>query len=151
MTRGDARRVGPTLQQLAQAELEPEREHQQDDAELGERLDDLRVGDERDRDVRPDDQPGEHVAEHDRLAQALEQDGRDRRDAQHHRQGAQELVAGLHGAVGSTLRQLPTAGRRAPAGLTSFDSAGELTAPRWLKLTPERSNDSFAVGTLSPV
>ena len=39
------------------------------------------VGDQRDRHVRADDQPGEHVAEHDRLAQALEEDGRDRGDA----------------------------------------------------------------------
>ena len=51
--------------------------------------DHLRVGDERDRHVRPDDQPGEHVAEHDRLAQALEQDRRHRRDARGRARGSE--------------------------------------------------------------
>ena len=43
--------------------------------------DDRVVRDERERDVRPDDEPGDQVAEHHRLAQPLEQDGRQRGDA----------------------------------------------------------------------
>ena len=61
-----------------------------------------RVGDERDRDVRPDDEPGEDVAEHDRLVQPLEDDGRDRGDAEHDREGLQELVRSVHSFVGTT-------------------------------------------------
>ncbi len=42
--------------------------------------------------VRADDQAGDDVAEDYGLAQALADDGRDRRHAQHDRQGAKELV-----------------------------------------------------------
>ena len=91
--------VGADAEQLAQAELEPEREHQQDHAELGERLDDVRVGDERDADVRADDQPGEDVAEHDRLTEALgDQAGRASR-AEHDRERSQEVVICAHPAA----------------------------------------------------
>ena len=57
------------------------------------------VGDERDRQVRADDDAGEQVAEHDRLPQALEDDGRDRRDAQHQRERAQKNVGLVHAAA----------------------------------------------------
>ena len=80
------------LDELSEAELEPEREHQQDHAELGERVHRVAFGDERDRDVRPDDQPGEQVAEHDRLVQALEHDRRDCRHAQHDREVLEKQV-----------------------------------------------------------
>jgi hypothetical protein len=46
---------------------ETEREHQQNDAEPGKRLDDLPIGHQRDRDVRPNDQSRKNVTEHDRL------------------------------------------------------------------------------------
>ena len=49
--------------------------------------------------VRPDDHAGEQIAEHDRLAQSLEDDGRDRRDAQHQRERAQENVGVVHAAA----------------------------------------------------
>ena len=67
---GDERRQADT-RDGPDAELEPDREEQEDHAELGQRLDEVNVGDRR-RDVRPDQQPGEDVAEHDRQVQALE-------------------------------------------------------------------------------
>ena len=73
--------VGADADELPEAELEAEREHQEDHAELGERLRPIAtIGDERDGHVRTDDQAGDDVAEHDRLAQALEDDRRHRRD-----------------------------------------------------------------------
>ena len=86
----------PDAHQLAEAELEPEREHQEDDAELGQRLDDAAVGDQRDGTCGPDDEPGEDVAEHDRLAQPLEDDGRDGGDAEDDGQRPEELVHVVH-------------------------------------------------------
>src|SRR5947209_6854078 len=56
----------PDFREPAETELEPERKHQEDDAQLRERLHDDRVGHEGDRHVGPDDQPGEDVAQHDR-------------------------------------------------------------------------------------
>ena len=61
-------RRGPDLPELAQAELQPEREHQQDHPQLGKRLDRLIVLDERKRRrVRADDDPRQDVTEHYRL------------------------------------------------------------------------------------
>lgn len=77
-------------------ELETQREHQEDDAELGQRLDDAGIGDDGNRDVRPDDESGDDLAQHDRLAQALEDDRRDRRDGKDDRQRAQEFVHVVH-------------------------------------------------------
>ena len=79
-------------EQLAEAELEPEPEHQEDHAELGERADDLRIRDQRDREVRADDEAREDVAEHDGLPQPLEDQGGHRGDAEDDRQGRQERL-----------------------------------------------------------
>ncbi len=87
----------PDPDQAAEAELEPEREHQEDHAQLGERLDDLPVGEQRDRHARTDDEPGQDVAEHHRLPEPLEQDRRDARRAQHDRQGDEKGVRVVHG------------------------------------------------------
>ena len=93
--------------QLAEAELEAEREHQQDHAELGQRLDNDAVRDERDRHVRPDDQAGDDVSEDDRLAEPLEQDGGDRGDAEDDRQGFEKLVGVVHSEGVGVLRRHP--------------------------------------------
>jgi len=45
------------LRQFAQTELEAQREHEQDHPQLRQRLDDLSIGHDRDRHVRPDDEP----------------------------------------------------------------------------------------------
>ena len=84
------------LRELAQAELEPQREHEQDDAQLGERLDDPDVGHQRDRDVRADDEPGDDVAEDHRLPEPLEHDGRDGGHTEDHGECDQELVGAVH-------------------------------------------------------
>ena len=55
-----------------------------------------RVGDERDRQVRPDDEAGEQVAEHDRLAQPLEQHRRDGGDAEDDGERLEKLVGLQH-------------------------------------------------------
>ena len=86
---------GDDAPQRAQAELEAEREHQQDDAELGEGADGLFVGEERDGGVRADDDPGEQVTEDHRQPEPLAGDGGERRRAQHQRQVLQEQV-GTH-------------------------------------------------------
>jgi hypothetical protein len=78
--------------QFREVELEAERKHQEDDAELGQRLDDAGIGHDRDRDMRPDDQSRDDVTEHDRLAQPLEHDGRDRRNGENDGQRPEELV-----------------------------------------------------------
>ena len=51
------------------------------------------------RGVRPDHHAGEQIAEHDGLAQSLEDDGRHRRYAQHQRERAQENVGVVHPAA----------------------------------------------------
>ena len=58
---------GPEAQQAADAELQAEREHQQDHAQLGDAVEAARV-DEYSGRVRPDDHPGDQVADHHRLA-----------------------------------------------------------------------------------
>ena len=83
---------GDDAGQLAEVELEAEREHQQDDAELGEGADRLFVGEERDGGVRAHDDAGQQVAQHHRQAQLLARDGRERRGAQHEGQVLQEGV-----------------------------------------------------------
>ena len=92
---------GADPDQLAQAELQPQREHQQDHAELGELMGHAGVGEQRDRHVGPDDQAGQQVAEHHRLLEPLEQDGGDRGHAQDGRQVRQHAdrpsARGRHG------------------------------------------------------
>ena len=67
--------------QLAHAELQSEREHQKDHAEFGERVDAVGVGEQRNREVRTDDQAGDQIADYDGLADFLKNDGGDRGDA----------------------------------------------------------------------
>ena len=63
---GDA----PDGQQILEVEVQADAEHQQDDADLGELLGQLAVGDEAGR-VRPDDDAGEQVADDRREAEPL--------------------------------------------------------------------------------
>ncbi len=81
---GDQRHARAQAHQLAQAELESQREHQKNDAQFGQRMDRGDVHHGRDRDVRTHQQPGEQVAQHHGQVQALEQHRRDGGDAEHH-------------------------------------------------------------------
>jgi hypothetical protein len=108
--------VGPTL-------LEAEREHEQDHAQLGQRVHDGRVGDQRHRHVRPDDQPGDDVAEHHRLAQVVAQHRHHRGDGEDDGEGFQEVIGAMHGPLlgglarcGGAGRELLAAGRRVHGG-----------------------------------
>jgi hypothetical protein len=76
-------------------QLEPDREHQQDHAELRQHVHELGVGHQRHRHVRADHQTGQHVAEHDRHAQRLEHDG-DRCSAAQHDHELDEDARGGH-------------------------------------------------------
>jgi len=78
--------------ELPEAELESEREHEEDDAQLRQRAHRLWIRDQWDRDVRPDDQAGEQVAEYDRLPQPLEYHRCDRGDAKDYRETLEECV-----------------------------------------------------------
>ncbi len=78
------------LEHAAEAELEAEREHQENDAELGERVDDLGVGGERHGHVRANEQAGDQVAEDDRLLEALTNHRRQGRDAEYQRECLQK-------------------------------------------------------------
>ena len=73
--------------QLLQAELDAQREHQQDDAQFGQGLHDLRVGGQGNGDVGTNHQSGQQVAQHDRLLESLKEDGGHRGRAEHQRQG----------------------------------------------------------------
>ena len=64
-----------------EAELQSQREHEQNHTKLGKRPNDLRVGNERDPDVGTDYHPGEEIAEDYGLMEALEHHRRHRRDA----------------------------------------------------------------------
>src|SRR5262249_4558732 len=69
----------------ADAELEPDREEQQDHAEIGQRADEPRVAD-RTGEMWADHEPCEQVAEHDREPEPPEHDGHDRGRAEHDRE-----------------------------------------------------------------
>ena len=84
--------VGPRRISLRTLKLQPQREHQQNHAELGEGVDALGVGEQRNRHVGPDNQAGDQIADHDRLANFLKDDGGDGGDAQHHREIFEERV-----------------------------------------------------------
>jgi hypothetical protein len=71
------------LNELAERELQSEREHQQDHAQLGQRAHGRSVRHERNRDVRSDYHAGEEVTEDNRLMEALEDDCCHRCYAQH--------------------------------------------------------------------
>ena len=81
-------------QQLLEVELQPDAEHQQDDADLGELLGQRRVGDEAGR-VRPDQRAGQQIADDRRQAEPL----RDVAEHQRRREAAgqrQDQVVGVH-------------------------------------------------------
>ena len=89
VARDEGRRAD--LLQLPQAELEPERKHQKDHAQLGERLDRLVIGDERKRRrVRADDHASEDVTEHDRLLEPVKNNRDQPGDDHHDREVLQE-------------------------------------------------------------
>ena len=124
--------VGMMRASVAQVELEAEREHQQDDAELGEGADGLFVGEERDGGVRAHDDAGQQVAQHHRQAELLARDGGERRRAQHQGQVLQEGVRAhqhrLPMHVSSPAMSVidvadRTGGRRPPPGRPRLDAA----------------------------
>ena len=86
----------PDFHQLLQAEFDAEREHQQNDAQLRQRLHDVHVRTQRDRHMRPHDQPGQQIPQHHRLPQPLKHDRRHRRRAQHDRQRLQKFIRMVH-------------------------------------------------------
>ena len=81
LQRGDEARGRAEANQFAHTEFESEREHQEDHAELGKRVDALGVGEQRNRNVGADDQAGDQIADDDRLADFLENDRGDGGDA----------------------------------------------------------------------
>ena len=77
----DGSGVVADLHQLAEGELEPEREHEKDHAQLRQRVHSSLIGDEGNRDVRADDGSGQQISEDDRLVQPLEHDRSNRRES----------------------------------------------------------------------
>jgi len=95
--RGDERGEAD-LGQLAQAEFEPEREHEQDDAHVAQGADGVLVLHQREgRRVGADDESGDDVPERDRLLEPVAQDGHDARDEHDHGEVVEEFNA-VHGA-----------------------------------------------------
>jgi hypothetical protein len=78
--------------QLPEAELESDREHQENHAELRQRLHDVGIGHERDGEVRTNDQAGDQIAQDHGLAQPLEDDRRHRGYDEDDRQRLEKLV-----------------------------------------------------------
>ncbi len=93
----DEPRCGTYPDHLAEAEFEPQSKHQQDHTGLGQHRNQLAVGGERYRDVGSDDQPGQQVAEDDRLPEGPEQHGGERRDAENQRQVFEKEMGVSHG------------------------------------------------------
>ena len=73
--------IAPDGQQLVEVELQPDAEHQQDDADFRELFGDLRVGDEAGR-VGPDDDAGQQIADDGRQAEALRDVAEEQRRAE---------------------------------------------------------------------
>ncbi len=88
--------------QFAQAELQTEREHEEDDPELREGVDGLLVIDPRQpRRVRTDDDTGEDVTEDDRLLETMEKNGDETGRDHDHREVMQETQVVRGGGSGS--------------------------------------------------
>ncbi len=115
--RGQARR-GRDLTDFLKPELEPEGEHEKDDAKLGQRLEHFLVGRKRYRQVRPDDHAGHQVAEYNRLPEPLEQERRYGRGAKDKRQVFQECVRVVHRGM-IPIAQRPGQTHRLTGGMTS--------------------------------
>jgi len=81
----------------AHAKLEADGEHDENDADFGDLLHALGVGEERVRDGRADDQAGEEIAENRRLSEAAGQNARHRRDHGDHREIRDQTV--LHSEI----------------------------------------------------
>jgi len=92
----------PHLEQIAERELETDREHQEDDTDLGEELEGVEVGHRGPRRERADENAAEHVAEDQRLTceprQAAAEDG----GREHVGQVAEDQRLGHHAAVSSS-------------------------------------------------
>ncbi len=82
LQRGDESGGRAEAEQLAHAELQPEREHQEDHAEFGQGVDALGIGEQRnDRHMGTYDDSGEEVSDYYWLADLLKDYGGDRGDA----------------------------------------------------------------------
>ena len=93
-------RDGAHRQQILERELQPDAEHQQDDADLGELVGDALVGDEARRE-RPDHDAGEQIADERRGLQPMrdraEREGQHEADHDGRRQGRVQLHRGSSG------------------------------------------------------
>ena len=90
-------------QQVLERELDADREHQEDDADLGEDLEVLvRVGDGRPRRELADGHAAQHVAEHQRLPREPRQGAAEHRRDQDERKVAEEDGVGRHARMASS-------------------------------------------------
>ena len=89
-------------EEFPQAELEPEEEHEEDDAELRKRVDRGGIGDQGNGDVGPDDHAGDQVSEDHRLPKLLEDHRGYTGDAENDRQALEEFGSAMHGVQSST-------------------------------------------------
>ena len=105
-------------QQLLQVELQPDAEHQQDDADLGELAGEGVVGHEARR-VRPHDEPGQQVADDRREPQAEGQIAADQGGGQPARQ-CEDQVDVVHGTDCAPIGRTPATGLRAGPDRRSF-------------------------------
>ena len=122
--------------QVLERELDPDREHQQDDSDLREDLEGVDVGDGRARRQRADEDPAHDVAEDERLAQQPGQHAAEHGSGEDVGKIPKERGVRHHGrapapgpAVAGSDAGRPTAGRRARAA----------TRPRSPKPTPRGS------------
>ena len=106
-------RDGADGRELAERQLEAEREQQQRDAELGQLLDVVDVADRRPAGERTDDDAGEDVADDQRLAEALRQEAAGEGGEQHEREIGDEVQYDMQRIRWLAGRQPSMDGRRA--------------------------------------
>ena len=95
------------LDDASQPELEAERKHEENHAEFGECAHHSLVGGEWNRRVRPDDHPGEQIAEDDRLLQSLKDDSGDCSGAEYEREILKKGMRVTHSRILSLLGLVP--------------------------------------------
>jgi hypothetical protein len=124
---GHESRRGANLGEPSQTEFEPEPEHEQNDAQLGQRTHHLRIHVERDGQVRSDDHARQQIAKHHWLANALKDEGRDRRHAQDEGEVGKKRVRVGHGPSGSPSKTKARSSARRP-GQDQSPTAANLRA-----------------------
>jgi hypothetical protein len=119
LERGRDEGRGADLLELAQAEFQAQREHEENDAEFGEGLDRILMGDEcKGRGVRPDEHPSQDVAEHGGLLDLSKQHGHDRGGDHDHGKVLQErdVAGGGRSEQGKIRKEKMVHGNGAVAG-----------------------------------